>query len=96
MMTPMEIFKFVQDQLSEGPDRLHALAALSDAPGEDFQPTMQLPVQNPLPAFRLGDNGPGSLLANQSYGVPAPVLGREAEGTPDIGQLLVGEINDIS
>ena len=90
-MNPLEILKFVQGQVNGGSEQLHALAALADAPGEDFQPTMRLPVQNPIPAFRLGDSGLGSLLANLDYGVPAPVLGQEIVRTPDIGQLLVGE-----
>lgn len=95
-MNPLEIIKFVQSQLGEGSEQLNALAALADAPGEDFQPTMKLPVHNHIPAFRLGDDGLGSVLANFNYGIPAPVLGQEVSMTPNIGQLLVGEFNGTS
>lgn len=96
MMDPIEIFKFVQSQLSEGPDRLHALAALGDAPPEDFQPLMRLPVQNPIPAFKVGNDDLGNLLANQNHGVPAPVLGQDPAEAPSIGHLLVGDIDGSS
>jgi len=93
-MNPLELFKLVQNQYDNEQDQIHALAALADAPPEDYQATISLPVQNPIPAYRLGDGGLGSLLANTNYGVPAPVLGQEKSGeTLSIGELLVGEIN---
>ena len=93
-MNPFELFQFVKSRFDNEHDQLHALAALQDAPPEDFSPTIKLPVQNPIPAFRLGDGGLGSLLANQDYGVPAPVFGQESSGeTLDIGELLVGDMS---
>lgn len=96
IMNVMELIKFVQSHLPEGPAQVRALAALSDAPSEDFVPTIRLPVQNSVPAFKLGNEGLGSLLANLNYGVAAPVIGQEVAKTPDLGQLLVGERNGSS
>ncbi len=91
-MNPVELIKFVREHFEPGSEQLQALAALSDAPPEDYKPVMQLPVQNELPAFKIGDGSPGSLLLNQGFGVPAPVFGQEGGGTPTIGQLLIGEM----
>jgi hypothetical protein len=91
-MNPMDLVKFVQAHIP-APDQVHALAALSDAPPEDYIPKIRLPTQNTLPAFKIGDDSPGSILAGQNYGVPAPVFGEKGSEPPTIGQLLVGEVD---
>ncbi len=91
-MNPIELIQFVQSQLTSESDQLRALAALADAPGEDFQAKIRLPVQNPLPAFKLGNDSLGSVLADHEYGVPAPVIGQSDTSTKSIGQMLVGEM----
>jgi len=89
-MNPMELLKFVQSQFSSESDQVNALAALADAPPEDYQPLISLPMQNKIPAFKLGNGSLGSILANQDFGIAAPMIG-EKSGVPSIGQLLVGE-----
>lgn len=94
-MMPLELLKFVQGQTGNEAEQLQALAALADAPGEDFSPRMSLPVQNDIPSFRIGDGSLGSLLAGTNYGIPAPVIGQEDSGEPSLGQLLIGEENAL-
>jgi len=91
-MNPMELFKFVQSQFRSESDQVNALAALQDAPPEDYQPLISLPMQNKIPAFKLGNGSLGSILANQDFGIAAPMID-EAAPAPSIGQLLVGEDN---
>lgn len=92
-MSPLELMKFVQVHVP-ATDQLHALAAMADAPAEDYVPLSPLPAQNVLPSFKLGDGGLGSILSGQNYGVPAPIFGEKDSSPPSIGQLLVGEINE--
>ena len=92
-MNPLELVRFVESVLPEH-ERANALALLADAPGEDFLAKIPLPVQNELPAFRVGTNTLGSNLANLNYGVAAPVFGEEpATLDKSIGELLTGEID---
>ena len=92
-MNPLELVKLLQTSGLSEREQQEALAAMGEAPGEDYQPEMQLPHMNSIPAFRLGDGSMGSLLAGQDYGVAAPVLGQEQSFTPNetVGQLLVGD-----
>jgi hypothetical protein len=90
-MDPLELLKFVQGSARTEAEQLNALAAMADAPGEDFVGRIKLPVQNKLPAFKLGKGDLGSILAGQDHGVAAPVIGQETSGEPTIGQLLIGE-----
>jgi len=92
MMGPLELIRFIEANV-DGPEQLHALAALSDAPVEGFQSKIKLPVQNELPAFSLGDGGVGSSLRGLDYGVPAPVPGQESPAPLSVGELLVGDPN---
>lgn len=92
-MNVLELIKLVQERAHTQEEQARLLASLADAPGEDFQPKVKLPVQNELPAFRLGDGSVGSLAAGLDYGVPAPVPGSEESREPSIGELLIGEGN---
>ena len=87
----MEILKFVESQFTSNSDQLMAMSALGDAPAEDYQPLISLPVQNEIPAFKLGNGSLGSILANQEFGVPAPMINSQDATVPSIGQLLVGD-----
>lgn len=87
----MEIIKFVQSQTPNENEQAKMLAALVDAPGEDFEPKMPLPVQNEIPAYKLGDDSIGSILANQNKGIPAPIPNMPEQNERTIGQLLTGE-----
>lgn len=91
-MNPIDLIKFITETIASEPDRLNALAALSDAPPEDYVPKIQLPVQNDIPAFKIGNGSFGSMLLNQDYGIPAPVIGQEDTIVPSIGQLLIGDM----
>ena len=90
-MNPLELLKLVQGTARTEAEKLQALAGLADAPSEDFEQKMRLPVQNDIPAFKLGTGDIGSILAGLDYGVPAPVIGQESGGDISIGQLLIGE-----
>lgn len=92
-MGPLELMKFVESTVEGADEQLAALALLADAPGDDFTAPVRLPVQNELPAFKIGDGSLGSHLAELDYGVPAPVLGQPIEESQSIGDLLIGEIN---
>lgn len=95
MMNPIELMKFVGAQGLTEQEQIHALAALADAPPDDYVPKISLPsgLMGPkeIPAFKLGNGGLGSMLANQDHGVPAPVFGQANTAILSIGQLLVGE-----
>ncbi len=91
-MNPLELLKFVQGSQRNETEQLKMLAALSDAPPEDYEATVRLPQQNELPAFQLGDGGVGSQLMGLDYGVPAPVPDSPQADNASIGQLLVGEL----
>jgi len=90
-MNPVELIKFVEQYFESERDQLHALAALSDAPPEDYTAHVRLPVQNPLPAFRIGDGNLGSILKGQNHGVPGPIIDKIGSEPLSIGQLLIGE-----
>ena len=92
-MGPLELLKLVQGTARTEAEKLQALAGLADAPPEDFEPKMKLPVQNDIPAFKLGTGDLGSILAGLDYGVAAPVIGQDTSGDASIGQLLIGEEN---
>ena len=89
-MNPLELMQFVEANVPAS-EQLNALALLADAPGEDFQASIHLPVQNALPALRLGGPDVGSLLANMNHGVAGPVIGQASTTEPTLGELLIGE-----
>ncbi len=91
-MNPIDIIKFIQSHFENSSEQLNALAAFADAPPEDYQPKIQLPVQNEIPAFKIGDGSFGSMLLDQNYGIPAPMFDQEDTGIPSIGQLLIGDM----
>lgn len=91
-MNPLELIRFVEANV-EGPQQLNVLARMADAPDDTFAPVMQLPVQNEIPAFRLGDKGLGSSLVNIDYGTAAPVPGQIQEVPKSLGELLIGEVD---
>ena len=91
-MNPLDLIKFVEAQTQNEQEQLEMLAALADAPSEDFASKMRLPVQNKIPSFHLGRGDVGSSLTGKDYGVPAPVIDAPpVEAGEDIGQLLIGE-----
>ncbi len=92
-MNILELINFVESNVKTPQDQLNALAALQDAPDDEFQAKIRLPVQNEIPAFRVGDAGVGSVLKEQNYGVPAPVPGKVTPSELSIGELLIGEKN---
>jgi hypothetical protein len=93
MLSPLDLVKFVKSYSTNPQEQLQHLAALADAPGEDFESKIKLPMQRDIPAFNLGDGSLGSVLADQEYAVPAPVPGQENAQVPSVGELLVGEID---
>lgn len=96
MLSPLDLVKFVQGHTTNPQEQLHHLAALADAPGKDYAPKIRLPVQREVPAFNVGDGSLGSILADQEYAMPAPVIGESGKGPPSIGELLVGDINEFT
>lgn len=90
-MSPLEMLKFVQGSGRSEAEQLKMLAAMGDAPEEEDQIPLKLPVQNDIPAFKIGDGSVGSQLLGQDYGVPAPVFGEHDQSQPSIGQMLVGD-----
>lgn len=91
MMTALELLKMVQESGLSQREQLEALAALSDAPPQDYAPLMKLPIQNQLPSYRLGSDGIGDVLSGWNYGVAAPVIGQETVADSSLGQILLGE-----
>ena len=90
-MNPLELIKFVEQFFESERDQLHALAALSDAPPEDYVAKVRLPVQNTIPSFKIGDGGLGSILMGQNHGVPGPMLDSAEQKPLSIGQMLIGD-----
>ena len=92
MLSPLELVKLVQAHNVPESEQAEVLAALADAPPEDFAANMPLPTPNKLPAFKLGGKDLGSILAGKDYGMAAPLPGEKMQEEPTIGQLLVGEM----
>ena len=90
-MDPLDLLKLVNSTQRSEADKLQALAAMADAPGEDFMRGVKLPTQNAIPAFKLGNGGLGSMIAGTDYGIAAPVIGQKSNYNQSIGQLLIGE-----
>ncbi len=89
---PLELLKFVQGKTRNESEALNMLAALADAPGEDFEAPIKLPTQNEIPLFKVGTDDTGSILAGYDHGEPAPVIGSEESAKLTIGDLLVGDM----
>ena len=91
--SPFELWRLLEQEGLKGGEQLNALAAMADAPPEDFQVSLRLPVQNKLPGFKIGDGSLGSKIAGLEYGVVGPVLEQDTSGELSIGALLIGEDN---
>lgn len=90
--SPFELWRMLEKEKNvPRAKRLEALAAMADAPPEDFSVSLSLPVRNPLPAYKLGDGSLGSQLDGQNYGIAAPVIGQNTSSGKSIGELLVGD-----
>lgn len=91
-MNPLELLKFVQGQTRNESEQLQMLATLAEPPAEDYQPKVRLPVQNEIPAYKVGDGSMGAVLANLEHGVAGPVIGQQDNAGDSIGNLIVGEL----
>lgn len=91
----MELIKLVQGTARSEAEQIEALAAMADAPGDDFAPTMRLPTVNDLPAFKVGNGGIGSKIAGLDHGIAGPVPGQERTTPPTLGELLIGDTDGL-
>ena len=92
MLDPLELVKLVQAHNVPEGEQAQVLAVLAEAPDESYKAKMRLPSMSKLPAFKLGKNDFGSVLAGKDYGIAAPLPGAESNSKPTIGELLVGDM----
>ena len=85
-----QLIRMAQSQSGDVKEQAKILSAFGPPP-EEFEPKMNLPVQNDLPSFSLKQPGLGGELVGKKHGVPAPMFGEKGARELSLGEILIGD-----